>query len=65
MKNKDYSKWLKFVLVLIAFSLCVLKWLNILPDASIFEIWTSATAAYGIALGTMDFNIITDSLKGR
>lgn len=65
MKNKDYSKWLKFALVLMAFTLCILKWLGILPSASIMEIWTSAACAYGICLGTMDFNIIADNLKGR
>lgn len=64
MKNKDYSKWLKFALVLIAFTLCILKWLNILPLASVAEIWGSAACAYGICLGTMDFNIVADNLKG-
>ena len=65
MKNKDYSKWLKFALVFIAFTLCILKWLNILPNASIFEVWTSAACAYGICLGTMDFDIIADNLREK
>ena len=65
MKNKDYSKWLKFIIAVVAFTLCILKWLNILPNASVNEIWLSATWCYGICLGTMDFNIITDNFKNK
>ena len=65
MKNKDYSKWLKFALVLVAFALCILKWLGILPAASVAEIWGSAACAYGICLGTMDANILIDNVKEK
>lgn len=61
MKNKEYSKLGKLVIAGIAFSLCILKWVGILPNASISEIWTSAGWCYGIMLGTMDLNISRDS----
>lgn len=69
MKNKDYSKWLKLVIVLLAAVATVLKWRGVLPEATVNEIWLSASFAYGISLGTMDFNIIrdgfTESKKGE
>lgn len=61
MANKTYSKLGKLIIAATAFSLCILKWTNILPNASISEIWTSAGWCYGILLGTMDFNICKDN----
>lgn len=63
MKNKDYSKWLKFALVLLGMVASVLKWFGILGNASIAEIWQVIAFAYGVGLGTMDLNIIVDNFK--
>lgn len=61
MKNKEYSKIGKLIIACVAFSLCILKWTGVLPNADIGEIWTSAGWCYGIMLGTMDLNITKDS----
>lgn len=65
MKVKDYSKLVKLVLVVVGFGLSVLKWFGILGNATIMEIWQVIACAYGVGLGTMDFNIIVDTFKGR
>ena len=61
MKNKDYSKWLKLIIAVLAVIASVLKWFGIMGNASIDEIWQVAGFAYAISLGTMDLNIIKDS----
>lgn len=61
MKVKDKSFLGKFLIVLIGFGLSVLKWVNLLPNATITEIWAACGTAYGILLGTVDFNIIRDN----
>ena len=61
MKNKDYSKWLKLFIVILAIIASILKWFGIMGNASIGEIWQVAGFAYAISLGTMDLNIIKDS----
>ena len=61
MKNKNYSKWLKLAIVILAVVASVLKWFGFMGDATIGEIWQVAGLAYGISLGTMDFNICKDS----
>lgn len=61
MKNKDYSKWVKLALVLLALAASVLKWLGLMGEATIGEIWQVAGFAYAISLGTMDLNITKDS----
>lgn len=63
MKNKDYSKWLKLGIVILAVVASVLKWFGILGSATITEIWQVAAMAYAISLGTMDFNIMADTIK--
>lgn len=65
MKVKDKSFWGKVIIVAVCYVLCILKWTNILPNASVTEIWGAGATAYGILLGTIDFNITADSLKGR
>ena len=60
MKNKDYSKWLKLIIVIVCAVASVLKWFNILGNATITEIWQVGAMAYALSLGTMDFNIIVD-----
>lgn len=61
MKNKDYSKWLKLLIVVLAVVASVLKWFGIMGNATINEIWQVACFAYAISLGTMDFNIVRDN----
>lgn len=61
MKNKDYSKWVKLIIVIFAVVASVLKWFGIMGNATIGEIWQVAGCAYAISLGTMDFNICRDN----
>lgn len=61
MKIKSLSLIVKIALVVLGFGLCVLKWLGKMPDASVNEIWYSVAFAYGVGLGTVDFNIIRDN----
>ena len=63
MKNKDYSKWLKLLIVVLAVTASVLKWFGVMGSATIAEIWQVAGFAYAICLGTMDANIIIDTVK--
>lgn len=61
MKNKEYSKWVKLAIVILAVIASVLKWFGMMGNATIGEIWEVAGLAYGISLGTMDLNICKDS----
>ena len=61
MKVKTYSLLGKTVIVVASYVLCVLKWLNILPNATVTEIWGAGATAYGLMLGTIDFNIVRDN----
>jgi hypothetical protein len=66
MKLKNVSLLVKIALITIGFGLCVLKWFGKLPSASINEIWYSIAFAYGVGLGTIDFNIVRDNwIEGR
>lgn len=64
MKIKSYSLLGKLAIVVVSYALCVLKWVDILPNATVTEIWGAGATAYGLLLGTIDFNITADSLKG-
>lgn len=61
MKNKEYSKLVKLIIVILAVVASVLKWFGVMGNATIGEIWEVAGFAYGISLGTMDLNIVKDS----
>lgn len=65
MKVKSYSLLGKLAIVVVSYALCVLKWVDILPNATVTEIWGAGATAYGLLLGTIDFNITADSLKGQ
>ena len=65
MKNKDYSKWLKFAIVILCTVASVLKWFDILGSATITEIWQVGAMAYAVSLGTMDLNIIIDGIREK
>lgn len=61
MKIKSVSLLVKIVLVVAGFALCVLKWCGVLTAADVKEIWMSCAFAYGISMGTIDFNICRDN----
>lgn len=61
MKMKSVSLLVKIILIVAGFALCVLKWCGKLPDADVGEIWKSIAFAYGVGLGTIDFNICRDN----
>ena len=61
MKLKDKSMWGKTVIVIVGFGLSLLKFAGILQNATIPEIWGACGTAYGILLGTVDFNICRDN----
>lgn len=65
MKNKDYSKWIKLALIIVGFGLSVLKWFGIMGNATITEIWQVIAFAYGVGLGTMDWNICVDNIMEK
>lgn len=64
MKVKGVSLLVKMVLIILGFGFCVLHWLGKLPDATVRDIWVSISIAYGVGLGTVDFNICKDSWSG-
>ena len=61
MKIKNVSLLVKIVLIIAGFGLCLLKWFGKLPEADVKEIWFSIAFAYGVGLGTIDFNICRDN----
>ena len=61
MKMKNTSLLIKIILIVVGFALCVLHWVGVLPEAEIKEIWLSIGFAYGVGLGTIDFNICRDN----
>lgn len=61
MKVKNTSMLVKFILIVVGFILCILHWVGILPEATIKDIWFSVGFAYGVGLGTIDFNIVRDN----
>ena len=60
-KNKDYSKWLKFLLGFLGLAMSVLSWFGLLGNATIDGIWKAIALAYAVMLGVMDYNISRDS----
>lgn len=62
MKIKDYSRLGKMALMVIGFVLSVLKWINVLPNATITEIWQVIAFAYAVGFGTIDWNICADNI---
>lgn len=61
MKNKEYSKWLKLLIIVLGMIGSVLSWFGLLGNATIDEIWKVCGCAYAISLGVMDFNISKDN----
>lgn len=61
MKMKTISLLVKVALVVAGFLLSILKWCGLLPECDISEVWKSCAFAYGISMGTIDFNICRDN----
>lgn len=64
MKAKKVSLIVKLCIVAILIAAAVLKWTGIFTACEISEITVIAFAAYGIAAGTIDANIIVDKFTG-
>ena len=61
MKVKQYSLLGKLAIGALGMTCCFLKWFNIMPNATVTEIWSACGMMYGIMLGTIDFNICRDN----
>lgn len=61
MKVKNTSLLIKIILIVVGFAFCILHWCGLLPEAEIKEVWYSVVFAYGVSLGTVDFNICRDN----
>ena len=61
MKVKEESRLGKYILVIAGFTLSILKWCGVLPNADIHEIWYAVAFAYGVGFGTVDWNICRDT----
>lgn len=65
LKAKSLSKMFKVVSVLGLITCGILKWLNVLPKASIGEICALWATVYGLGAGTIDANIIIDKFISK
>jgi len=61
---KAISKIFKFAAAIGIVVSAVLKWLNVLPGATIGEICLIWSCVYGIGAGTIDLNIMFDKFTG-
>lgn len=61
---KNISKIFKFVSALGIVVCAVLKWLGVMPSASIGEICMVWAVVYGLGAGTIDLNIMFDKFVG-
>ena len=57
---KSISKIFKFVATLGIVACAILKWLNLMPNASIGEICMIWSCVYALGAGTIDLNIMFD-----
>ena len=65
MEAKTLSKIFKIVCSVGMVTSAVLKWVGVMPSASIGEICALWAAVYGVGAGTIDANIIIDKFKGE
>ncbi len=61
---KRISKVFKFVASLGIIACAVLKWVGVMPNATIGEICMAWSAVYGLGAGTIDLNIMFDKFVG-
>ena len=62
---KNISKVFKFLSALGIVACAVLKWLGVMPGASVGEICMVWAVVYGLGAGTIDLNIMFDKFVGR
>ncbi len=65
LKAKTISKLFKFVAAFGVILCAVLKWIGIMPNATIGEICAAWAAVYGLGAGTIDANIIIDKFQAE
>lgn len=61
---KKISKIFKFVSALGIVVCAVLKWIGVMPSASVGEICMVWAVVYGLGAGTIDLNIMFDKFVG-
>ena len=61
---KRISKFFKFVSTIGIVICAVLKWLDVMPNATIGEICMMWACVYGLGAGTIDLNIMFDKFVG-
>ena len=64
MTGKVLSKIFKVVCAAGIVVHATLKWMNIMPDATVGEICAIWATVYGLGAGTIDANIMIDKFKG-
>lgn len=64
LKAKDCSLWAKIIGAVIIVAGHILKWLNVLPNASSTEICACGLSVMAI-FGTVDINILVDKFTKR
>ena len=61
---KTISKVFKFISTIGVVTCAVLKWVNVMPNATIGEICMMWACVYGLGAGTIDLNIMFDKFVG-
>ena len=61
---KTISKVFKFISAIGLVTCAVLKWVNVMPNATIGEICMMWACVYGLGAGTIDLNIMFDKFVG-
>lgn len=61
---KSLSKAFKVVSVAGIVACSALKWLGVMPEATVGEVCATWAVAYGIGAGTIDLNIALDKFLG-
>lgn len=62
---KTISKWVKLFCMGGLIACAVLKWVGVFTTATVTEMCSIWAVAYGLGAGTIDFNIIVDTLRGK
>lgn len=65
LSAKTISKIFKFAATLGIIACAVLKWLNVMPSATISEICVVWATVYGLGAGTIDLNLMFDKFTGN
>lgn len=64
LSAKNISKMFKFVSAIGIVACAVLKWLGVMPSATVGEICMVWAVVYGLGAGTIDLNIMFDKFVG-